>query len=120
MCLLRLRERDGDLGESILEVDLERYDGQAFLRRRAEQLADFALMKEELAGAGGRRVVLAAGPVMRNRHALEPDFAIAHMSIRFTQARLAITQRLDLGPAENETRLPRFQEMVIVPGFRVP
>src|SRR5467141_4257443 len=57
---------------------------------------------------------------MRNRHALEPDFAVAHMGIRFTQARFAISQRLDFGPAEDETGLPRFQEMVIVPGFGIP
>src|SRR6266540_7047687 len=42
------------------------------------------------------------------------------MGVRFTQARFAITQRLDLGATQHETRLPRLQEMVIVPGFGVP
>src|SRR5881396_795855 len=42
------------------------------------------------------------------------------MGVRFTQARFAITQRLDLGAAEDETRLPRLEEVVIVTGARVP
>src|SRR5881396_3414965 len=42
------------------------------------------------------------------------------MGVRFTQARFAITQRLDLGATEDETRLPRLEEVVIVTGARVP
>src|SRR5258705_12225013 len=77
-------------------------------------------MEEQFAGTSGRRIVVAAGSVVRNRHPFQPDFAVAHVGVRFVQARLAITQRFYFGPCKHESRLPRLQEMVIVPGFGIP
>src|SRR5437016_378258 len=68
----------------------------------------------------GARLVGAASPVMRNRPGRQPYFTIPDMGVLLCHARLSITQRFYLGPCKHESRLPRLQEMVIVPGFRVP
>src|SRR5437867_2230126 len=120
MRFLRFRQRDRDLGQTVLEVDLGRDDRETLLRRGAEEFADFALVEKEFAGTSRGRIVVAAGSVARNRHPFQPDFAVANVGVRFVQARFAITERLYLGPCKHESRLPRLQEMVIVPGFRVP
>src|SRR5213594_3706116 len=120
MRFLRFRQRDRDLGQAVLEVDLERDDREALLGGGAEEFADFAFVEEQFAGTSRGRIVVAAGSVVRNRHPFQPDFAVANVGVRFVQARFAITQRFYLGPCKHESRLPRLQEMVIVPGFRVP
>src|SRR2546422_3467105 len=55
------RSRDRYLGEPILEVQLERDEGEALLCGRADELADFVLVQQQLAGARGWGVVVAAG-----------------------------------------------------------
>src|SRR5262245_16371449 len=116
MGLFRLGERDGHLGQTVLEIDLQGDNSESFLGRRAEQLADLALVEQQFAGTSRRRIVVAARSVMRDRHSLQPDLAIADMGVRLIQARLAVTQRLDFGSGEDETSLPGFEEVVIVPG----
>src|SRR2546423_1817768 len=70
-------------------------------------------------GAGVRWIVIAAGSIVGDRHAFQPHFTIADVRVGLTQARLAIAERLHLGSREDESRLPRFQEMVIVPCTRI-
>jgi hypothetical protein len=116
---LGARQRDRDLGDAIFEVQLQRHQRQAFRGRAADQFADFAFVEQQLAGARGRRVVVTARTVGRNAEAFDPQLAIAHVGVRFTQTRPAVPQRLDLRALEHEARLPRFQEVVVVPRARV-
>src|SRR3989454_3469619 len=77
--------------------------------RAADQLADLVRVEQQLAGAGGGRVVGAAWKVRGGRQALEPQLTVAHIRIRLSQTPLAAPQRLDLRTPKNETGLPRFQ-----------
>src|SRR5207249_1094712 len=74
--LLRLGERDRHLGESVLEVQLERHDGESLATRAADELADLLRVEQQLAGARGRRVVVAARQVSGDGKSLEPDLAV--------------------------------------------
>src|SRR6266487_6987808 len=65
--LLRFGERDRNLGDAVLEVQLERDDGEALTARAADQLADLVRVEQQLAGAGGTRVVVAPRQVGRKR-----------------------------------------------------
>src|SRR5439155_14042743 len=61
--LLRLGERDRHLGDAVLEIQLERHDGESLAAGAADQLADLVSVEQQFAGAGGRRVVVAARQV---------------------------------------------------------
>src|SRR2546430_550634 len=117
--LLRAPQRDRYLGETILEVQLERDEGEPLLRGRADELTDFVFVQQQLAGARGRGVVVAAGLIGRDGQTFEPPLATAHMGVGLRQARLAVAQRLDLRAREHQTGLPRVQEMVVVSRPRV-
>src|SRR4051812_118413 len=119
MGFLGLGERDGDLGEPVLEVHLEWDDGETLLRRGAEEFANLAFVKQQFAGTGRWRIVVAARPIVRDRHSLEPNLAAANVRVRFVQTHLAIAQRLDLSAGEDEAGLPGFEEVVIVTGPRI-
>src|SRR5437773_9626344 len=45
--LLRFSERDRDLGDAVLEVQLERDDGEALAARATDQLADLVCVEED-------------------------------------------------------------------------
>src|SRR5438552_3796612 len=117
--LLRAPQRDRYLGETILEVQLERDEGEPLLRGRADELTDFVFVQQQLAGARGRGVVVAAGLIGRDGQTFEPHLATAHMRVGLRQARFAVAQRLDLRAREHQTGLPRVQEMVVVSRPRV-
>src|SRR5207245_7903838 len=82
-------------------------------------LADLVRVEQQLAGAGGRRIVVAAWKVRGDGQALEPHLTVAHMRVRFAETRLAAPQRLDLRARTYEPGLPSFQEMVVVTHPRV-
>src|SRR5207237_10808591 len=112
--LLGLGERDRHLGGAVLEVQLEWDERESLAARAADELADLVCVQQQLAGAGGRRVVVAPGQVGRDAHSLEPHLAVADVSVRLSQARLAGSQRLDFRSREHEAGLPSLQEVVVM------
>src|SRR2546422_3608593 len=117
--LLRLGECDRHLGEPVLEVQLERHDGESLATRAADELADLLRVEQQLAGARGRRVVVAAWQIGGDGESLEPDLAVAHVRVGLTQTRPPRAQRLDFRSREHEAGLPRLQEMVVMSRPRV-
>src|SRR5207245_5479790 len=92
--LLGFGERDHHLGDPVLEVQLERHERQSLAARAADQLADLVRVEQQLAGAGGRRIVVAAWEVSGDHHELEPHLTVAHMRVRLPEPRLAAPQRV--------------------------
>src|SRR5207237_7650525 len=80
---------------------------------------DLVCVQQQLAGAGGRRVVVAPGEVGRDAHSLEPHLAVADVGVRLSQAGLAGSQRLDFRSREHEAGLPSLQEVVVMSRPRV-
>src|SRR6266853_6962705 len=87
---LRPGERDGDLRDAVLEVQLQGNQREALWGRTTDELANLAFVEQQLARASGGRVVVAAGQIRRDAHALEPHLPVAEMCIRFNQARFPI------------------------------
>src|SRR5438876_597954 len=99
--LLRLGESDRHLRDAVLEVQLERDDGQSLAAGGADELADLARVQQQLTGAGGWGVIVAAGEVGRDRHPREPDLPVPHLRVGFAEARLPRAERLDLRAGEH-------------------
>src|SRR2546426_10082136 len=112
--LLGFGERDHHLGDPVLEVQLERHERQSLAARAADQLADLVRVEQQLAGAGGRRIVVAAWKVRGGGQGPEPHPTLAHMRVRFAETRLAAPQRLDLRASMYEPGVPSFEEMDVV------
>src|SRR6184192_3005177 len=109
MLLFRFRERDRDLGEAVLEVELQWDERESLATGSADQLADLARVEQELARARGCRVVVAPRSICRDGQTLEPHLAIAHVRVRFTQTGFAGAQRLHLCARKHEACLPCLQ-----------
>ncbi len=57
--------------------------------------------------------------VLGDVRADEPRLAVADLAVRSLEVRLALAQRLDLGPDERDARLDAVGEVVVVPGSAV-
>src|SRR3989442_11424237 len=84
--LLRFGERDRDLGDAVLEVQLERDDGEALTARAADQLADLVRVEQQLARAGGRGGVVAPPQLCRDRHGFEPHLTSPPLALWLAEA----------------------------------
>src|SRR5205814_966649 len=83
--------------------------GESLATRAADELADLLRVEQQLAGARGRRVVVAARQIGGDGESLEPDLAVAHVRVGLTQTRPPRAQRLDFRSREHEAGLPRLQ-----------
>ena len=74
--LLSLAQRQGDLRPTILEVELQRNQGQAALLDRTDHLLDFSAVQQELPATDRIVVVAIALFVWRDVHSFEKDFPV--------------------------------------------
>jgi hypothetical protein len=82
MLLLSFAEREGDFGSPILEVQLERHQGESPLLHGADQLLDFPAVQQKLAGAD-RIVVVAITLLVRGDvHPFQEYLAVLDAGIR--------------------------------------
>ena len=112
--LLSLTQRQRDLRPALLEVELQRNQGETTLLDRTDHLLDFSAMEQQLPGTHGIVVVAVALFVWRDVHSFEKDLPVLHPGIRLLDGGFAISQGLDLGPGQHDTRLPGLEDVVIV------
>jgi hypothetical protein len=112
--LLPLAQCEGHLGPAVLEVELERHQGQAALLDGADQLLDLAPVKEELAGADGVMIVAVALLVRSDVHAFEKYLTVLYPGVGFADRGLSVPEGLHLGPREHDAGLPGLEYMVVM------
>src|SRR3954462_10302497 len=118
--LFPFAEREGDLGFSTLEVDLEREQGQALTLDGADHLADLLLVQEELPRPCGLVIEVARLFIRRYVQIEQKDFSVFYDRVGIGDVGLPVTQRLDLAAGQNNPRLPGVEDVVVVSGAFVP
>ena len=103
--VLALRDGDLHLGVGPLEVEPRRDERQALLPRDADQALELAPVHQELAVAFGFVVVAARRLVRGDVDVVEPQLAVPDGRVAVLELRLALAQRLDLGPREHDPAL---------------
>src|SRR5262249_42967268 len=95
-----------DLGAPlVVEIELERDERHPLALDRSRQLVDLPAVQQELARPLGRMIEAAALQIFRNVRVDEPDLPAARIGIGLGDRRLALAQRLHLGPGEGDARL---------------
>jgi len=99
----------------LLPVQRQRYAGVAFLLYGAEQLAQLALVQQQLAGAGrvGNDVCAGAGQ-RRDVRTHQPGFAILEQDVAVDQLSLAGAHALHFPAGQDEARLEFLFDEVVV------
>ena len=100
--MLAAGQRELQLRAAMLEVDLERHEGEALLACLAEQLDDLRLVHQELARA--QRIVIEDIPLLirADMHMLDENLAILDDSIAVLEIGLAGPQGFDLCPLQSQ------------------
>src|SRR3954453_10196899 len=117
--VLAARERELDLRAAVLPVHARRNEREALLADAAVQRVDLAAVEEELARPVGLVVGVAPLVVRRDRGAVQPELAVAHVRVRLHERRAALTQRLHLAAGEDDARLEAVEQLVLVPRLAV-
>src|SRR5262249_7690008 len=105
-----------DLGDSVTEINLGRYDGQALGFGADRELVNFVFVEEKLARAEGFVIPGAAGHVLGDVGVHEPRTVGLEVDIGVADVRFALAQRLHFGAAKGEAGFKAFEEVVIVGG----
>ncbi len=96
-------------------MDVEGNEGQSLLLHRADQPANLASVEQQLPAAAGVVIHVAARLVGGDRETIEPHLAVVHHPVRLLEADLTGADGLDLRPGEHQSRLPRLENVVVVP-----
>jgi len=115
MGLATSSDRYFDLGSAILEIHLQRHNGQWLRREESSDFVDFLAMSEELAFAIGIVAAEAHGKSpWRDMGLKEPQLTVFHATVTVADLSLAFSQALDFGATENEATFERSQDLVVV------
>jgi hypothetical protein len=113
--LLAPPDRDLGLHPAVLEVEPRRDEGEALLPHLCVEALDLAPVHQELPRPVRLVVGPVAGSVLGDVQADEPRLAVAHLGVRLLERRLALTERLHLGPGQHEAGLDPIEEVEVVP-----
>src|SRR5688572_11936877 len=119
MRLLALGQRDERLDAPVLEIELERDERQAFLGNAPDHLANLLPPQQQLPLPHLRVVGGAAMAVGADVDVHHPHLAVLDARVAVAQVHAALANRLHLGPEKRDARLPRVENVVIVPRLPV-
>src|SRR5215217_7125764 len=117
--LLALRERERGLDLAVLEVQVERDEGQPALLDLADQFVDLGAVHEHLALAARGVVGPGALHVLGDVDVLQPHLAVVDRREPVDQRGAAGTQALHLGAGQREADLVGVEDRVVVPRLLV-
>ena len=105
----------------LIEIDRQRYQGQALLRfDGAVELVYLLLMHQKSARSQRVDIVPVALLVRRYMHACHDEFALArYLGITLLDAHTALADGLDLSPCEHDARLITLLDEIVVKGLLV-
>lgn len=105
---------DDQLGQSTLvDEEAQRHDGNSRLHAVSGDATDFLAVEQQFAVTVGRVVVVGAEAVFGDVHVLDPDLAVDDHAIGVGQATLALTDGLDLGTREDDTRREGLDDLIV-------
>src|SRR5262249_9120108 len=104
---------------AVLEVDLERHQGEPLLAYLRVEAADLLALGQELAVAPRLVVELIRPRVLRDVGVEQPQLAAAHLGERVHQRSGALPQRLHLAAEEHDAGLEGVLDRVVVPRLAV-
>lgn len=114
--LLPARDPDINLGSSIAQSDPERHQGHPLPLGRLLQLLDLASMHQELSRPPRIVVGVRTMTVWRHIGADQPKFRVVDADVRLANRHLAISNGLDLGASQRESRLQSLVDEIVVVG----
>lgn len=119
--LLAPGEGDFELGAVVLEVEAKGDDGDALLRDFRVEFLNLPPVQEELAGAGGFRLLLVRAGLLvgGDVHVSHPRLAVADGDEAVAEVDFALAHALDFGAREDEARFKGFVYEEVVPRFAV-
>ena len=104
-----------DLGSAILEIHLQRHNGQWLRGEEPSDFVDFLAMSEKFAFAIGVVAAEAHGKSPWRDVGLEkPQFTVFDATVTVADLGLAFAQALYFGATENEAAFERSQDFVVV------
>src|SRR5712692_6057460 len=99
-------DRNLDLGATLrIEIELQRHERHALALHRASELVDFTSVQQQLAGPPREMIETVRLQIFGDIGVVEPQFAGLLRRIGFGDRRLALPQRLDLGPGQRDAGL---------------
>src|SRR6185295_9584110 len=117
--LLAPGEADGHLDAAVLEVDAQRHERHPALDRLADQLANLALVQQQLAAAQRLVVGVAAVAVGADVDVVEEHLAVLDPRVAVAQVDAAFADRLHLGAEQHQPRLEGLEQVIVVEGLAV-
>ncbi len=108
-----------EFGESSLEVEVERDQGEAALGEGFFELFDFAPMEQQSAITGGVVIGLARRFIARDVRTEQMEFTVARSAIGFLNRDSTGAYALDFGAGQAEAGFIGAQNFVLVPGAAV-
>src|SRR6185295_3709098 len=117
--LLAPGEADGHLDAAVLEVDAQRHERHPALDRLADQLANLALVQQQLAAAQRLVVGVAAVAVGADVDDVEEHLAVLDPRVAVAQVDAAFADRLHLGAEQHQPRLEGLEQVIVVEGLAV-
>ena len=114
------RERELDLGETVLEVDAERHESESLLGDATGQLVDLLAVQQQFARPDGIETSISGRVFIRSQMGpQEPQFAVFDPGVSVLQRHLSQSKRLDLGPFQGDAALIDLEDVVVVPSAPV-
>src|SRR3954452_19064882 len=117
--LLALGQREGGLDLAVLEVQVERDQGETALLGLADELLDLGAVHEHLALAARGVVRPGALRVLRDVHVLQPHLAVVDGGEAVDERGTAGPQALHLRAGEHQAHLVGVEDRVVVPRLLV-
>src|SRR5262249_10606991 len=103
--LLALRQADGHLHASVLEIETRRDERHPFFDGLADQLADLAAVQQQFSAAQRLMIGIPAVAVRADVHVVEKHLAVLDESEAVAQVHAPFPDRLHLGAEQDQPRL---------------
>ena len=116
---LALAQCQRHLRPPLLEVELERHQGQPLALDGSNHAINLATVEEQFAGSHRIMVVPVSLLVRRDVHTFEEDLAARYPCVGLLDGCLSIPKRLHFRPGEPDAGLPRLENMVVVSCFGI-
>ena len=104
---------------TMLEIQFQRNDGEAFRLGLHAKLLDLLPVNKQLAVAAGIMVKAVSELIHRNVHSAHVQFIPQHSTIRPGKGSLAVAHNLDLGACQLNTALDPVEYGIVVPSLSV-
>ena len=118
--LLASHERQSRLHAPTQEVQIQWDERETLPFDRADQPADLATVQQQFARACGLMVEVAAMSVRPDMQIQQVDLPVLYDTKGVGEVGATVAQRFDLGPGEDDARLPGVEYLVVVARALVP